>query len=153
VLIIHSWSYFYYLFWLPDFSGSANGSGMQVSFEKPLLGNGKTIPHLPFMLCLKHYFYVSLGLNTSYWRWTRSHCKSTRITLILRATNARVSLCCALIICRCWPSSAFVILWCAIYACMCIILGIFMMRHRFVVIQWKYELKIICYCAPLWLDH
>lgn len=122
VLIVHSWSYLYYLFWLPDFSGSANGSGMQVSFEKPLLGNGKTIPHLPFMLCLKHYFYVSLGLNTSYWRWTRSHCKSTRITLILRATNARVSLCCAFIICRCWPSSAF---------CYFVVLYICMYMHYF----------------------
>ena len=58
--------YFYYLFWLPVFSGGANGSGMQVSFKKPLSGNEKTIPHLHFILCLKHSFYVSLGLNASY---------------------------------------------------------------------------------------
>jgi hypothetical protein len=75
------------------------------------------------------FFLLSLGLNASYWWWTGSHCKSTRITLILRATNARVSLCFALIICRSWHSSAYVILWCAICIYVYYFWHFFMMRQ------------------------
>lgn len=90
VLISHSWWCFYSCSGFLCFSGGANRSGVQVSFIQLLLGNANTSSYMPSLLSETLFLYVP---RPCYWRWTGSQCKSTWITVILRATKTRVGLC------------------------------------------------------------